>query len=108
MSGGLDIRPFPNNWGISQQLGNFDTNQENWEKNTVTNMIQLLKEGDLKLIFDCGVDDFFYTVNKTFHKKLLDKNIPHDYIERPGNHNWDYWQNSIKYQLVFFDAFFND
>lgn len=59
MSGGLDIRPFPNNWGISQQLGNFDTNQANSEKNTVTNMIQLLKEGDLKLIFDCGVDDFF-------------------------------------------------
>lgn len=59
MSGGLDIRPFPNNWGISQQLGNFDKNQANWEKNTVTNMIQLLKEGDLKLIFDCGVDDFF-------------------------------------------------
>ena len=34
------------------------------------------------------------------------RNIPHDYIERPGNHNWEYWSNAIKYQLLFFNDYF--
>lgn len=108
MSGGLDIRPFPNNWDLAKRLGDYNTNQENWEEHTVTNMIPLLEGGNLKLIFDCGIDDFFYDVNKTFHQKLLKANIPHDYIERPGVHNWDYWSNAIKYQLLYFNDFFKD
>jgi S-formylglutathione hydrolase FrmB len=106
MSGGLDIRPFPNNWSISERLGSYAEHKENWENNTVTNMVHLLDGVSLSLIFDCGVDDFFYGVNKRFHEKLLERNISHDYIERPGKHNWEYWTNSIKYQMIFFDEFF--
>lgn len=106
MSGGVDIRPFPNNWELSESLGEFSTHRANWEKETVINMVHLLQEGNLKLIFDCGVDDFFYDSNKRLHEKLLEIKIPHDYIERPGNHNWDYWSNSLKFQLLFFDEFF--
>lgn len=108
MSGGLDFRAFPNNWKLAQLLGDYTTNQENWEKHTVTNMIDLLDGSDLKLTFDCGVNDFFYDVNKTFHEKLLKENIPHDYTERPGKHNWEYWDNAIKYQLLFFNDFFKN
>lgn len=106
MSGGVDIRPFPNEWDIAKRLGSFSQYADNWEKNTVTNMLYLLNGKSLKLIFDCGTDDFFYAVNKSLHIKMLARNIPHDYIERPGGHNWDYWENAIKYQLVFFDGFF--
>ena len=106
MSGGLDIRPFPNNWDLPKRLGSFKEHQDNWEANTVINMVSLLKGDNLKLIFDCGTEDFFYDVNKQLHKKLLNNNIPHDYIERQGGHNWEYWANSIKYQLVFFSDFF--
>lgn len=106
MSGGLDFRAFPKNWNISKRLGGFEENKDIWEQNTVVNMIYLLNGDHLKLIFDCGIDDFFYDANISLHKKLTDKNIPHDYIERPGNHNWEYWANAIKYQLVFFDTFF--
>ena len=45
--------------------------------------------------------------NKRLHEKLVERNIPHDYIERPGNHTWDYWANSIKYQLLFFSDYFD-
>lgn len=107
MSGGLDIRPFPNNWQIADRLGNYAENKENWENNSVINMVHLLNKKDLKLIIDCGVDDFFYDANKRFHKKLVERNIPHDYIERPGKHNWNYWQNSIKYQLLYFHNIFS-
>lgn len=106
MSGGVDIRPFPNNWDIHKHLGDYSKHKENWEENTVINMVYLLDGKNLKLIFDCGVDDFFYDANKRLHKKLVERNIPHDYIERPGSHNWDYWSNSIKYQFVYFSNYF--
>ena len=105
-SGGLDIRPFPNNWDLAKRLGTFSENQENWEKNTVINLLYLLDGKNLKLIFDCGVDDFFYDANKRMHEKLVERNIPHDYTERPGKHNNEYWANSIKYQMLFFSDFF--
>ena len=105
MSGGVDIRPFPNNWDIKKRLGTYPENKENWEKNSVINLVYLL-DGDLKIIIDCGYDDFFFEDNRRLHEKLVERNIAHDYIERPGVHNWNYWSNSIKYQLVFFnDAF---
>lgn len=106
MSGGVDIRPFPNNWDIKKRLGDYSKYKEHWEQNSVINMVYLLSTMKLKLIFDCGVDDFYYDVNKRLHEKLVERRIPHDYIERPGGHNWDYWSNSIKYQLLFFNDYF--
>jgi len=38
---------------------------------------------------------------------MLERNIPHTYIERPGAHDSDYWKVSHKYQLFFFNEFFN-
>ncbi|AOW09987.1 alpha/beta hydrolase [Flavobacterium gilvum] len=106
LSGGVDIRPFPNNWDISKRLGSYSQNPDIWEKNTIINMLYLLNATDLKLIFECGTGDFFYDANKRLHLAMIEKNIPHDYTERPGGHNWDYWTNAIKYQLIFFDTFF--
>ncbi|MEZ5041756.1 MAG: alpha/beta hydrolase family protein [Saprospiraceae bacterium] len=106
MSGGVDIRPFPNNWDIKARLGTYAAHPERWETHSVTNLLYLLNGKSLSLIIDCGVDDFFYQVNAKLHDKMVERNIPHDYIERPGKHNWDYWENAVKYQLLFFDDFF--
>ncbi|MEN7547662.1 alpha/beta hydrolase family protein [Rapidithrix thailandica] len=106
MSGGVDIRPFPKGWDLAKRLGTYAQHPDNWETNTVINLLYLLNDKSLKLIFDCGTDDFFYEVNKNLHKKMVERNIPHDYIERPGAHNWEYWRNAIKYQLLYFDNFF--
>lgn len=107
ISGGLDIRPFPTNWKMQNQLGEFAANKKRWDEHTVINLIPSLKDGDLAIIIDCGVDDFFLEVNRRTHQSLLDHNIKHDYIERPGAHNIPYWNNSIDYQLLFFHKFFN-
>ncbi len=107
MSGGVDIRPFPKNWDIAKRLGTLEQNPENWEKNTVVNMTGLLANSSLKLIFDCGVNDFFYEVNMNLHNKLLEMKYPHDFTVRPGVHNWPYWNNSVKYQFLYFNDFFN-
>jgi S-formylglutathione hydrolase FrmB len=106
MSGGLDILPFPNNWDIPKRLGAYAENKEVWENNTVINLVYLLDGKSLRLIFDCGTGDFFYNCNKRLHELLLERNVPHDYTERPGVHDWKYWSNSVKYHLLFFTDFF--
>ncbi|GGB82536.1 alpha/beta hydrolase [Dyadobacter sediminis] len=107
MSGGVDIRPFPNNWEMAQRLGSYAEQPERWEQHTVINMLHLLKPNALALIIDCGTEDFFYKVNEKLHEKLLYNNIPHDYITKPGAHNWPYWNHAVKYQLLFMNEYFS-
>lgn len=106
-SGGLDIRPFPDNWNLKEHLGERDENQDRWDNHTVINQLDKLENGRLALIIDCGYSDFFLEVNNQFHQQLLNQGIDHDYIVRPGGHNGDYWKNAIDYQLLFFNKFFN-
>lgn len=108
MSGGVDIRPFPLQWEIAKRLGVYAENPKIWDKHTVINLVHLLNGKNLKILFDCGIDDFFYDANLRLHNKLLERNIPHDYIERPGGHTNKYWRNSIAYQMMFFDKFFKN
>lgn len=107
MSGGVDITPFPLNWNIAKRLGDYDKNPQRWKDNSIVNMTHLLVPNRLALIIDCGKDDFFYQVNIKLHEQLQYNNIPHDFIIRPGVHNWEYWTNAIKYQLMYFNGFFN-
>lgn len=106
ISGGVDFRPFPGNWGIKKDLGAITDHKDNWDNNTVITAVDNLGNGELKIIFDCGVSDFFITVNRNLHQKLLEKKIDHDYTERPGGHNGAYWRNSIDYQVLFFWKYF--
>ncbi len=106
MSGGVDFRPFPGNWDIAKRLGPYAQNTAVWDQYTVTNMINLLKPRSLELIIDCGTADFFAEVNQKFHERLLAAGIGHDYIVRPGAHNWPYWRNALDYQLLFMERYF--
>ncbi|MFD2826783.1 alpha/beta hydrolase [Leeuwenhoekiella polynyae] len=106
MSGGVDITPFPNNWELASYLGSYAEHKERWEANTVINLTNLLTPDSLKLIIECGTSDFFYKVNVNLHEKLEYTNIPHTFISSPGGHTWDFWRNAIKYQLVFFNSYF--
>jgi S-formylglutathione hydrolase FrmB len=106
MSGGVDFRPFPNGWDIAKRLGSYKEHPENWDENTVISQVYLLTPDALSIIIDCGAEDFFFKVNETLHQELLDRNIPHDFITRPGGHSWEYWSNAVKYQLLFMDQYF--
>ena len=106
MSGGVDIRPFPKNWEMEKRLGSYAEFPDRWEKNTVINLLHLYVPGSLSIIIDCGTEDFFYKVNEELHRQMLLRNIPHDYITRPGAHNWPYWNNAVQYQLLFMKRFF--
>ena len=48
------------------------------------------------LYFDCGLEDGFLTTNRDFGEILVAKKIPHEYRQRPGGHNWEYWDLQVR------------
>lgn len=107
ISGGVDIRPFPKNWDMAKNLGEYSSNKDVWDAHTVINQVDDLKNGELAIYIDCGFSDFFYQVNLNLHNKLLQMKIDHDYLARPGAHNNAYWNNAIDYNILFFKKFFS-
>lgn len=105
-SGGVDIRPFPNNWDLEKRLGKRSENPENWDAHTVIEMLHLIQPDSLALFIDCGREDFFHLVNQKLHERLDYLRVPHRYLVMPGAHNWEYWSQSIHYQLAFFSGYF--
>ena len=101
LSGGVDLRPFPDNWDIAKRLGTLKDHPERWTANSVITLAETLPPGELAISIDCGTDDFFITVNRNLHQLLVTRKVPHDYTERPGSHGWKYWANAIKYQMLF-------
>ena len=106
MSGGVDLRFSTKKYDLAKRLGTYESHPEEWDNRSVINMVEMLKNNELNIIIDCGVSDFFYQINAALHRRLMVLNIDHDFIERPGAHNWEYWTNSIQYQLLFFDKCF--
>lgn len=107
MSGGVDFRPFPDQWQIKDYLGSYAENKDLWTKNTVEYLAETdLKDGDLAISFECGTGDFFLPVNRQLHETLIKKGIKHDYAERPGHHDWKYWNNCLGYQMLFIHRYF--
>ncbi len=108
MAGGLDLRPFKiNGWDLQGVLGNPLLHGRNWEAYSAISLVERWPTQPLPLIIDCGVDDFFINVNRAMHRRLLEAKIPHEYTERPGAHNADYWGQAIDFQMLFFDRFFD-
>ena len=58
-------------------------------------------------IIDCGTEDRVMPMNRAVHEKMLKLKIAHDYTERPGNHDWRYWNTAIDYQLLYFKKHFD-
>lgn len=107
MSGAVNLKDSKAKYEIAKRLGDTITYARNWIDYSVVNMVHKINPADsLQLIIDCGVDDFFFNANKLLHQKLQNLKIPHYYAENPGNHNWAYWTNSVKYHLLFFSDWF--
>ena len=106
MSGGVDIYNFPNKWKINERLGDYESNKEVWRKHSVSNLVPSLVPGQ-NIIIDDGNKDIFINENNALHQALDKQGIPHDYIVRPGAHNWEYWVNSLDYHVLFFHKAFN-
>ena len=108
MSGGMDLTDSKTQFEIALRIGDTTTNAKYWHDWSIINLIEQYPNTPVKILFDCGNRDIFIESNRRLHQKMLALKIPHDYIERFGVHGWDYWRNSIPYQLLFFRNFFNN
>ncbi len=106
MSGGVDLTASRNRFDVIKRIGDTVQHAENWKNYSVINAIEKYPKDSLAIIIDCGTDDFFYESNLALHQKLLSLKIPHEYVERPGKHNWAYWRNAVRFQLFYFHTYF--
>jgi S-formylglutathione hydrolase FrmB len=107
MSGGVDINDSRTRFDVTKRLGDTVQQADNWINYNDLTVVEQYPKDSVAIIFDCGLNDFFYEGNKRLHQKMMQLKIPHDYIERPGKHTWDYWNNAVPYQLFFFKNYFD-
>lgn len=105
MSGAVDIRPYRGKYGFEKILGD-STRIDLFERFSMVNFVRDSISPVPALIVDCGLEDPFINDNRLLHQRLMEANILHDYIERPGKHDWPYWGNSVTFQLLFFHHYF--
>lgn len=48
------------------------------------------------IYIDCGTEDFLFQNNREFVSLLVEKNVPHEYRQLPGAHNWEYWDKQVQ------------
>ena len=106
ISGGVYLHAFIKQLDIAKRIETIESSHTEWDNRSVINMVNDLKNNELNLIIDCGLSYFFYQINAGLLRRLMSLNIDHDYIERPGEHNWKYWDNSNCYQFLYFERCF--
>ncbi len=110
ISAGVDVRPFSAEFDLEKVLGSYAENKEKWDSIAIINNLHKISAGNtawnkgadtLPIMLDIGVDDFFIEQNRALHQAMLKMRIRHDYVERPGIHDWHYWNKVIAYQFLF-------
>lgn len=108
MSGALMIEYITDKrYGIDKVLGDTLTNKQRYFDYSIMKEMEKYPKDSVRIIMDCGSEDFVIEMNRAAHKKMQSLNIPHDYTERPGRHDWNYWRNAIQYQLLYFKNYFD-
>lgn len=102
ISGGVDLKNSKSKFDILKVLGDTTKFAKNWIEHSVTTVVEKKPADTLAVMIDCGVNDFFLSENRELHAVLLRLKFPHDYVERPGQHDWAYWRGNIEYSLLFF------
>lgn len=106
MSGALVIEYITRNYDVEKRLGDTATNRHYYRDLSIMKQMEKYPKDSINIIIDCGVDDFVIEMNRMAHQKMLALKIPHEYIERPGKHDWPYWANAVQYQLFYFSNHF--
>ena len=87
--------------GQIEMLGEINYKAPLFNPYTAVGLVDQLKNQEISMIIDCGVDDFLIETNRQMHSLLMEKKIDHEYIERPGAHTWNYWTEALPVQFFF-------
>ena len=55
-----------------------------------------------KLYLSCGTEDRLLPASRRMRDLLAEKNIPFEYREAPGNHNWEFWDVELERVMEYF------
>ena len=72
------------------------------QKNDLFELLQQVTLGQVTSLpyfyFDCGTEDAprIFNANHELDERMLQKKIPHEYRELPGNHSWGYWDSQVQ------------
>ena len=103
MSGALVIDAITDSkYDVPKRLGDTLTNRHYYRELSIMHEMENYPKDSIAIIMDCGTEDFIIGMSRAAHQKMLSLKIPHDYIERPGKHDWTYWANAVQYQLLYF------
>ena len=75
---------------------------ETRQKNDLFELLQQVTPGQVTSLpyfyFDCGTEDAprIFNANHELDERMLQKKIPHEYRELPGNHSWGYWDSQVQ------------
>jgi S-formylglutathione hydrolase FrmB len=107
MSGALSLEyiTMPG-YGVDKRLGD-TTNKARYREYSVFGELEKKRSDTQAIILDCGTEDFIIEMSRAAHKRMLELKVPHDYTERPGKHDWTYWNTAVQYQLLFFRNYFD-
>jgi S-formylglutathione hydrolase FrmB len=53
------------------------------------------------LYFDCGSDDMLVEDSRKMEARLLERAVPYEFAEFPGQHDWTYWDEHVRDVLLF-------
>jgi S-formylglutathione hydrolase FrmB len=48
------------------------------------------------IYLDCGTEDVLFPSNRSYADLLVERKIPHEFRQLPGNHNWQYWDQQVR------------
>ncbi len=102
ISGVVDFKNSKSKFEIAGKLGDTINYAKSWIDHSVINVVEKKPADTIAIMIDCGINDIVIAENRALHSKLIQLKIPHDYVERTGQHDWAYWRGGIEYQLLFF------
>jgi len=99
----LDLPRWPGHWGLDAVLGPLATKREAWIAHSALGLSGRFatEAAGMKLLLDCGLDDFALPGNRAFHQRLGELGVPHVYRERAGGHELDYCSRHLAEHLDF-------
>jgi S-formylglutathione hydrolase FrmB len=110
MSGALD--PNMTTWNLTPERFNSLTKfldkimgpmtPDSYLPYSVVNMADQIRKNGLPVVMDIGVEDFLLEPNRELHRRLVYNHTLHNYTERPGGHTWEFWQDALPYQVLYF------
>jgi S-formylglutathione hydrolase FrmB len=103
IGGILDLSRWPGRWGLDEVLGPHAEESESWLEHSSMGMSdRFAKEAaDIKILIDCGLEDFALPENRAFHRRLEELGISHTYRERAGGHDLTYCSRCLPEHLDF-------